>query len=252
MRKRTPLITLLLAVAAAAALAACGTDDSSISGPPASPTLTPRPNAEAEIAALWLSGERVAPEDLYETIAHDLSSIRSAWADSVPATSITFRKPWVPSMVILAFTDDGRRRLREGSYMEFERLAQHFELTALDTTKLAYDSVALLNFAGRQNPDVLAEEFGVLDGIAWAQANNTCCDGASVYPWTLDNGMTYLFRSAWGDCPAGCIYSAFYYFRVNGKGIEYVGGFQQGSDPTPPWWDEARVAYDVYRGLSPR
>jgi hypothetical protein len=86
-----------------------------------------------------------------------------------------------------------------------------------------------------------------LDGVRYAEPNGFVGDWSNVYPWRLDEGMSYLWRDAWGDCPAGCINSRFWYFRVTDAGIEYVGTFDKWVDPEPPWWGEAKSAYFRYR-----
>ena len=70
-------------------------------------------------------------------------------------------------------------------------------------------------------------------------------DWPNFYPWRLPDGrLTLLFRDAWGDCLAGCIHSHFWYFRIDGDSIEYVGDYiSDGNHDKPDWWPEAKVAF---------
>jgi len=242
-------IALLLAVA----VAACTTSDepSPIGGDGYKSIDRGRGDSESELAALWLSGERVAPSDLYQTIKSDLSDIRTAYLDSISEVDTEFRPPWVPSQIIVGFTEEGVRKLRTGEFPEFDELNDLFHLTELDTKLTSTTPRAVLTFAGNQHPQRLSDPYGELDDIVYAEPNGYMGDWSNVYPWRLADGMSYLWRDAWGDCPAGCINSRFWYFRVTELGIEYVGTFQYHVDPEPPWWSEAKVAFDQYRSGGP-
>jgi hypothetical protein len=211
--------------------------------------LAPRENSEAERAAVWLSGELVAPEDLYLAIKTDLEAIRTGYGDNITELDIGFKEPWQLSAILLGVTDLGREKLRDGHWPEFSALNDQFQLSELDTTRLERMNLAILTFEGRQHPDRIADPYSALEGVRHAEPNHRCCDWSNVYPWQLDEGMTYLWRSAWGDCPAGCIHSHFWYFRVTDAGIEYVGTYELRVDPEPPWWDEAKTAYEFFRGF---
>lgn len=62
----------------------------------------------------------------------------------------------------------------------------------------------------------------------------------------------YLFRQGRGDCPAGCTENDFWYFKVTGNQVTYLGHWRRLA-PLPDWWDEAQELIDRYRlrGLDP-
>ena len=242
-------LTFLFFVFLAVVVLTCDSSD-----PPAFPGANPnetaqlgRENAEAELAALWLSGELTAPEALYQSIKEDLLDIRAAYADSIAQLAIEFFPPWEPSQVLVGFTQSGVEKLRAGNYPEFEELNDLFHLAELDTKFHWHSPLAILTFEGRQHPARIAAPYESLDDVRYAEPNGFVGDWGNVYPWRLDDGMSYLWRDAWGDCPAGCINSRFWYFRVTDAGIEYVGTFEKWVDPEPSWWGEAKAAYFRYR-----
>jgi hypothetical protein len=217
--------------------------------PPDALQTTPKPDSEAELAALWLSGEIVAPDDLYETIKQDLEAIRAAHGDDIDALDITFFAPWVPSQLLIAFDDDGVAKIRSGSWPELEALNDQFELAVFDTTRPSWRTrgAARLEFEGRRHPVRMATSYAALPEVVYAEPNGYIGDWSNVYPGKLADGMSYLWREASGDCPAGCINSHFWYFRVTDSGIDYVGNFEWDyATPPPDWWNEAKAAYEGY------
>jgi len=210
---------------------------------------------EADEAALWLSRELTSPPELYQTIHNDLVVIRGAYAGSVPKVSVKFRPLWVPSMIILSVDDDLKQQLLAGQPTSLDYLNGVMQAIEVDTSKLEMPGLGFLviSFAGRKHSQRLAELYRTVPGVTAADPNGWYGDGPQLYPWrSPEGGMSYLFRDAFGDCPAGCIYSIFYYFRrVNGQ-TEYVGSYDRRVDAEPSWWAEAKIAYTTHRqGLEP-
>ncbi len=241
----------MVAIFLAAMGFAAGCSDSDLTRNDNDRSTTPKENAEAELAALWLSGDLIAPQALYETIRNDLAAIRAANADSTDMVSIGFFPPWAPSELLAGFSSEGVQKIRNDNFPELERLNKYFGLVELDTSGLSWGTrgSAGLRFSGRKHPMMIAPDYDELDDVMWAEPNGYIGDWGNVYPWKLDRGMSYLIRNAWGDCPAGCIYSVFWYFRVNDGAVWYVGRYQPQADAEPLWWPEARTAYYAYRGV---
>jgi hypothetical protein len=141
------------------------------------------------------------------------------------------------------------QKIRDGHYPELEALNAQFGLTNLDTTRSLWShGSVLMEFSGCKHPYVLGSYYEQLVDVMWSEPNGRIGDWSCVYPWKIEGGMSYLFRNAWGDCPAGCINSVFWYLRVIGGDLEYVGRYQTWVDPEPGWWDEAKTAFYAYRG----
>jgi hypothetical protein len=204
---------------------------------------TPRENYEAEVVALTLSGQLVAPQDLYEEARDGLDTLRSLYNDSIPELQqIYFRPCWVPGEVTGLLTESAPAEMRAGTYTEMDSLNAALRLVETDTTSFSFRPEVIyfdLTFEGRLHPDLVAEMYEDLPSVEYASAGGCFGDASQYYPWLIEGGVSYLFEKAWGDCPSGCIYSEFWYFRVIDDNVEYVGHWDPQSEPRPEWWAEA-------------
>jgi len=212
------------------------------------PSRTPKADEEAELIALCLSGKIVAPDNLYEQVLRDLAVIRSTWGDSIQNVDrIRFWTSWVPSCLILGFDDTTTQQLLDGVYDAWDDLNERYELTSMDTTHLARDGFVVLYFVGRLHSWRLAESYQDLPGVWAASPNYLPGDWSNVYARQTLTGMGYLFRRGWGDCPSGCLYSEYWYFRVGDNWPTFVGHWVPHEDPNvPDWWEEAKINRDHY------
>ena len=212
------------------------------------PPLTPRANEEAELVALCLSGELVAPNGLYEQVRRDLAAIRATFGDTFELINqIRFSPPWVPGNLMLGFDETAFQLLRDGQYHAWDDLNQQYEVTDMDTVPFTSGGVVLLIFQRRLHPWRLAKLYEDLPGVWTVSPNHIIGDWSNVYARQTWEGMTYLFRRGWGDCPSGCIYSEYWYFRVDDNWPMFVGHWvphQQSN--VPEWWEEARLNREHY------
>jgi hypothetical protein len=233
-------------------LPACGNDPAGPHpGPAPSPfDATPRENSEAESMALYISGELIAPQGLYDEIVRDLAGIRVSWVDSVPDVAQSgFTPPWVPGELRLWLTEEATTRYRQGTYDDLDSLHAYFRLTDEDSVPAIGGQLRLrFLFEGKLHPERLVEAYEVMPSISIIYANSTWNNQQNVYPWMVDNRRTYLFRWGWGDCPAGCIDNRFSYFKTQDVGTEWVGTFVRFDDPEPGWWAEGRAGWACYHG----
>jgi hypothetical protein len=212
---------------------------------------TPRPDTEAELAALWLSGGLVAPGELYTRLHKGFKELRKLYADSIPEVKIPFIFPVEPSRIFLQLTRSAAEQLRAGTYTEWDTLNQIFRVTEIDTTILfSRHHYVWLEFQGFLHPAVVAEYYRNLKGVVLAGTNGYAGDWSCTYPWIHGDRLTFLVRKAWGDCPSGCIYSHFWYFKETDSGFALIGDWNSTMSAHPPqWWDEAKIAFLRYRGL---
>lgn len=205
---------------------------------------------EADEAALWLSGEMTSPPALYQAIHDDLAAIRADYAVSVPNVSVKFRPKWVSSMVIVGVDEDLHQKILAHEPTALDAMNRTMGATAMEwvVPNHAQDfPFVSIRFEGRKHPRRLADIYRTVKGVTSASPNGYVGDGSSVYPWRVSGGMSYLFRKGFDDCPAGCLYSIFGYFRrANGR-TEYMGSYDTRFDPEPAWWTEAETAYNVHR-----
>lgn len=209
---------------------------------------TPEDIQEAELMAMCLSGKVTAPEDLTEQMLDDLLYIRNNWKDDFePINSIRFWPPWVPGNVIIGFNDSTAQKIRRGEYNAWDKLNEQYQVIEIDTTSLDVISCVVLSFEDNLNSRRLAELYEGLPGVIYTEPNYYIGDRSNVYPKIVWDGISYLFRDAWGDCPAGCISNEYWYFGSK-RGIPlYIGHWIPDDDSSEPyWWSEAKQNREQY------
>ncbi|MFH1373695.1 MAG: hypothetical protein ABII79_07870 [bacterium] len=207
---------------------------------------------EAELAAIWLSGELVAPDSLYRRLLWGFTTMREKYGQHIAEVAIRFQFPVRPSVIDVKLTDSAAQQFLDGSYTEWDSLNNRFGLRHLDTGVCCFEHFhyVRLMFGGLQHPNVIAGEYRELEGIQNSGSSEHAeGDWSNMYPWIANGKLTFLLRSAWGDCPAGCMYSRFWYFVEEQDGLILVGKWEDvdiQSPPPPAWWDEASVAFHTY------
>jgi hypothetical protein len=204
---------------------------------------TPKENEEAELMALCLSGELVAPDSLYNQLLNDLIAIRNTFGDTIEIVNqLKFQPPWEAGCFMIGFDDTTFQQIRNGQYHAWDSLNQQYHLADIDTISLQFGGIVLLTFKGRLNPWRLCELYGTLPG-AWAPSPNYIRgDRANIYARETESGITYLFRDAWDDCPSGCLHSEYWYFVFIGYLPLLIGHWAPDQTPQPPaWWEEAKL-----------
>ena|GEM_PF-2436112 len=211
------------------------------SGWPLDVRLSPRTDAEAEWAAVWLSGLLAAPETLYQQISSDLGAIRSEFTGEFPALdSVRFRPRWEAQLEV-GFDPVIYDEVASGAYRHWDELSRAFQVTAIDTVPRNLGTCSVkLTFGKRLHPGHLISYYLDLTGVTWAGYRILYGVYATVYPWRVDSGRTYLFR----NCGEDCVDSEYWYFRVTTEGPEFVGYHHLGAPPE--WWEEARRGRDAF------
>lgn len=232
-------------------LLGCESDSPTMSRP-SIPVLfaTPMDNEEAELAALWLSGQIVAPVSLYRTIDHDLSIIREQWLDSIPQVSIKFFPYWRPSQISFGFYPDSCVSIEAGEYHAWDSLNAFYRLDSMDFANPIWSSFCYVafTFEGRLNPMVLVDQYAGLPGLGFVYTDGSVGDRSVLLMYREDQEVKYFFRHAWGDCPSGCIHSEIFYFFVKNDSALFVDSyrFDWQNDDRPAWWDMVVLAMDNY------
>ena len=209
---------------------------------------SPRENEEAELMALWLSDEIVAPETLYVQVHDALTRLRDTFGDSVHCLdSISYRHTHQVSYVSLAMNACAVESIREGTYHHWDSLNTLYRVTSIDTSWFSegWLHLAILRFEGRLNPVILGEYYEQLDGVGFVGLeNNYLGDGPNLYPWKTESGFTFLLRNTWDCWPIGCPLGHFWYFREIDQQPVLVGDYLFDSESEwPDWWAEANDSY---------
>ena len=117
---------------------------------------------------------------------------------------------------------DGERRsvtLRTG-HAEFDALNAKLGLWAVRPFSSA--GVAAMYFRERLNIDAARRAYLAMEGVTYVELDALLGDGSGIEA-TKSQGIWYVvFRKAWGDCPAGCIYEDVSFFTVDDSGVERI------------------------------
>jgi hypothetical protein len=222
------------------------------------------PVDEARLAALWLSDSLFVPEDLAQEIQNKLALLRKKYSEEIPQVNIKFQFPAPAKTLIVMMKPHALEELKESNYHEWDSLNQAnvVDSIVIDSTHYGREPMVRIRFKDYLNPFLTIPEYSNLNGIKYASALPFPGDWSNVYPWFVDGQMAFLVRKAWGDCPAGCLHSRYYYFKCNDDQINFIGEFgtPEGEYKTPDeyrrafkypsWWEEIKPAICRYHRLS--
>ncbi len=202
---------------------------------------------EAELVAMCLAREFVAPDELYNQVLNDLAAIRSTFSDEVPiVTQIGFTPPWEPSAVLVGFDEATASKVTAGEYTAWDGLNEELSLISFNILELT--GMAILIFEGLLHPRCLCGLYDDLPGVEYAAPNFYMGDFSNVYARIAGGGITYLFYHGAGDCPSGCTEEDYWYFVFEQGQPELVGTREDGQ-PEPGWWKEAQKNIDNFRSM---
>jgi hypothetical protein len=244
-------LIIVLVVTASATFTSCGSKKTYEPEPPDEYGVfltqlyeSPRSDVEAELMALWITGKVVAYRTDYDRIRNSLARVRSEYGDSIPFLNLQqFVYPMSESAIPVFLDSSAVVQFRDGEYSDWDSLNTLYRLSDTDTSQLGSQGFIYLTFEPRLNPWLLLEYYRDLPSITAAGADIRKGDRPNVYPWFDGDDETFLFRKALGDCDGGCEYNKFWYFRVVGTTIEYMGEYApDDGDPVPAWWGEAKTA----------
>lgn len=189
---------------------------------------TPRSDYEAEVIALCLSGELIAPEDLYQKVHNDLVYIRSTYGRMHRwLNSIHLIPPWVPSMICIKFNFSTGGQVESGTYHAWDSLNTALGVTEIDQFFPGNPQWWKLYFSGRKHPRRLADLYRDLPGVLVTEKTSIVYTFYNLFPkndcFRDDVTVSYLFGRGEGDCYAGCIFGEYWYFISDGFGVRFEG-----------------------------
>ena len=183
--------------------------------------------------ALWLSGELSPPQELHLRLLRDLGAIRSVYGDSIERVNqIRFRAPWGVSQTIVGFDEETYPLVEAGDYHAWDGLNQTYQLSRTKTS--TFGRSVLLRLEGLLHPERLSDSYAALPGVTYAVPNGVAGDASNIIPSIGTGGITYIFRDAWGDCPAGCIYERTWEFLVGPDGEPNLVEVTEPGSTLPP------------------
>jgi len=206
---------------------------------------SPREDETAELMALYVSGNEVAYQTIYDKYQSALDLVMSQYRDSIPQLdSAGFVYPAEVSRVALVVNESFKTALRANEYVEWDSLNELFDVSDIDTMEMEENSLVDLYFEPRLNSQLVGEKsYSRLSGITNTGYYPVQYDSTMIYPWrigTVGDTYTFLLRLSTGT---GDIYDhshRFWYFRVADNEAEFVGYHEWSSvSVEPDWWTEA-------------
>lgn len=213
---------------------------------------TPRANEEAELMAIWLSNEIVAPDSLYEELSGKVGTLRAGLTATVPELGqIEFILPVPESKLIVDLADSAAQEFRAGSYDAWDTLNALLGVTSIDTNShFDYFRMVVLAFSGRYNPHKVETWYLELPGVGYASTSGRAGDWSVLLPWYVDGELVFFLREGSGDCPSGCLHSEVWYFRPAGESYSLSDTWSSCAelpcDPAPGWYAEWQAAKHRY------
>ena len=252
-------LILIFFVLALYLISSCGGNPTASEKPVNPLDLTPRENAEAEEAALFLSGDLIAPQDMYKRLLHGFSLLRDKYSDSIPEVNIPFILPTSTSIFKLGMSDSAAIEFRVNNYDAWDSLNALYSFSVSDTNTFPWGFRVWLKSNGRYNLHDICDMYDMLPGIDWTYPGYYGDDRPITFPWIDSVGnLVFLVRDAWGDCPAGCDHGHLFYFKMRSGDIEFIGDWgpygPESHPPEPDWMDEISAigkAYWYYPDYSP-
>ena len=167
---------------------------------------------------------------LADELAAVLSTIRDAYPDVADITArpshafgvlLVGLEPGLFDVVSSLLEEQaGPVELRTG-YEQFDSLNARLGLSIVVDL---FDSFhgAVFYFSEHLNVPVAAAEYGMVEGIEYAEPDGHVGDGPDIYADYSQGRWYVVARHAEGDCPASCIIEELFYFVVDGTTVEKI------------------------------
>ena len=200
-------------------------------------------NKEAELIALYLSGEMIAPDYLYLKVLNDLDKIRNKYNSSEILKFITFLPPWLPRIRI-EFNESTFNEVKDGKYSEWDELNNKYNVSVIEKQLLNKYHFIFLHFNYSYNPRLLSKLYEELPGVIYAQQASSGPSAHhlnNIYPRKKGKDINYLFCKG---CSDGCseIYVEYWYFVFKNNQPNLVGKWNSKEDPKEPdWLNKAKI-----------
>ncbi|MFH2056020.1 MAG: hypothetical protein ABIJ61_08690 [bacterium] len=210
----------------------------------------PFADREAEHAALWISGELMAPVDLYNRVHDGLNTLRESWRDAVPQVETRLLLPYAYAGVAIGLSEDQKARYLESTFYELDSLLELYNVAGVYENIHDIDDLSWLTirFKGRLNCDVLDTIFTeALPDARWVQDGRYYYSYGepNIYAWMVADRLTFLVQESWHPPNDWSYSSRFWYFKEAGDEVLLVGSFST-NERFPEWWQEASVAYHLF------
>jgi len=164
-------------------------------------------------------------DESQRALGHEVKQALSIVRHAYPAMAeVLVREEYLPGRIILGlegelrdividtWTDENASAPPPTGHAAFDALNAKLGLRAAET--LRYGGFAFLDVDERV--DVIEATFAyfLIDGVDYARPEWAVGGGPDVDAAKVGDTWHFVFRNAWGDCPAGCIHSELSFYTV--------------------------------------
>lgn len=169
----------------------------------------------------------LAGRSLIDEIARVLGIIRSTWPEMA---EVNARTRWEPGTLVLRLEPSLFKAVslalpeEEGAsapfctgHPEFDALNAAVGLRGVKILPFEYTRVIVIGFGPREHVYSAGASYEKIEGVIYARPEPMLGDGSDIEVLWSEGKWYAVFRRAWGDCPASCIFSELNFF-VEHKG----------------------------------
>ena len=205
---------------------------------------TPREDYSLEMLAISMTDTITAPQAVYDRLTKDVPAMQDVLENKMDSSVMNYEGSKINHIplrsgrtLIIGSDTNTIQRMKNGTFSEWECLASWYKLEHLEEY---FGVIVIATFNGVYNLKKISEEFKNLPGVRYVEFNSRLGGGSSVRGKMEGETWHFVFEAAWGDCPAGCIYSHFYYLTTKpGAGPIFVEEWVKGGRPEwMKYWDE--------------
>ena len=226
-------MVLIGSVTAVAPADSVGSDESTL--------LHPSPWEAADAEAQFLAdrilrregGGLFQDDERQYALGHEVKQALSLIRRAYPAVAeVRVREEYRPGRIILGlegelrdivigtWNDDSALAPPPTGHAAFDALNAKLGLSAAET--LRHGGYAFLDVDERVNVVEATIAYFMIDGVAYARPEWAVGGSPDIDAAKVRDTWHFVFRNAWGDCPAGCIHSELSFFTVAGGEVERI------------------------------
>lgn len=131
------------------------------------------------------------------------------------------------SFILIGGDGDTLASMRTGTYTAWDDLNCLYDLDSIRFLSDFRPRYVTLRSQYKLNPLRLAGAYSRLPGVRYAEPDRISGDGPGIHVYGYGETLDYIFRDAWGDCPAGCMEEHFWGFRSIAGHVQYLGEWNE-------------------------
>lgn len=226
--------------------------------------LTPMPNEQAELIAIWTSEQITAPLSYYNRIVKELEIIETKWGDSLEVwddyaewggsiyqgDDVVFVPPWEISFLEFQTDSAYTQNVFDSTYQDLYALLDSLHYIELTYNQQQYYPVTFsVTFKGRLNSKLVGERLSQIDGIISVKIRPAMYIGSisNLYPLIDNTSSHYFFYYGYNDCPSNCIDAQIYYVKITSDSAYIAGSYNTEHDPVEPGWIDSLLLPVVHK-----